>query len=1525
MGVLGRGRSLIMMVPMGLSVVASIGFALYSRMQSNKEREAKEASYLEQLIEIRQDMENSHDLQKRFYIHSSPNDQVSVDIINRSFNHAQDRAKQQEHGQQNPPADGESRLWERRPTDPDFLTLRLGLGSLPSTTTYKIQGEGEFEDPLMREALRLQDDGNQVDHMPISIPIRGAVEVEGQLPRPNHALGIIGLRSGVMAFLYAALTNIIALHSPKDLRIVALSQSQAEERWNWAISMPHFYADNPDLSICFEAEPPVGEPNSETGDHVTLFLKHLQDILDDRQIRMSDQESGDVTLPHMLLIVDMLDGRPGWSILNQLENHITIATIVHRGYQLGMSILFLGERLTDIPSGCSGIVEIQSSRSRTGPEYLFRYVEVGINSPRYTGRVDSTLGVDQLKVLAQKLDRLDVRKSYGTELPRGVMMLDMVGCSTMEQLKAQTRHSWLNSRRDGKGADWLEMKLGMIASGEYRKMKFSAAADGVHGMIAGSTGSGKSELLMTMILELALNYDPSVLNFVLVDFKGGGAFKPLEKLPHVVDVVTNLEGSAVDRMFASITAELNRRQAINAETNSKDLVHYRSRGLHEQSGHKPIPILQPDGSYKDWKPRPYPHLFVFIDEFAEMVAENAEYKAQLNSITRLGRALGVTLILAAQRPAGAVTDQMRANIKFRICLRVESREDSSEVLRRPDAAFLPTGIPGRGYLQVVNENLELVQVAWSGANYNGGVVVKKPDVIWVDLEKEKKQQQKDQASVKVIEAMVTMIRELSSEDERPKQQTPWPDPLPRNLSLQTEVETKFISGNGLNDLLGDVLGDKPAYATLNPAVEEWLLNAKRGWDPIDWIRGSGTVGTAMRALVGIVDNPFRAEQFPLVVDLRRNGHLVLFGASGYGKTTFLRTLLTTLAVTHSPADLHAYILDFAGGRMNLFQDLPHVGSVIAADEEELVKRLLRRLVDTIDERRVALRQQNIDDIYIWNHQHCDRPEARFPAIMLMVDNFAEFKESFEGLLPTLISIVREGRAFGVHVILAAEQPNAVSGKLYGLFTQRLALKLSDTSDYVGVVGRGAKDFGEIDGRGFVRHDRTALEFQTALPVAPYEDGDAQRVDITQQLVRLIENLRDHEANIPESRLPKPIKPIPLEVFIEEVIDAQSEPARNVRVPIGIDDRSLAPWFLDLKRVGPHVTLLGPPSSGKTTALRTMIYALASRYSPAEVQIVLVDFQRRLMTYDGRHSIGDLPHVLEEIRDISQIGGMIKGLEASCRRLEEEGKGPSIFVMIDNFSGFTEELEGEQRKDRSLAYTGDLARMARNYGTAGLHFVLSGGTEIARINSDLRKRVTASRFGIGLQTADAVNSLNGKAPRGLAETEPPPGRGFVVKAGKTSMIQIATPYRTLDEAPIALDRLTQALIKKYADVPAAVWPDMADEPSGQAQVIQAPAIKKKPAAARSSTRDALADRRAQLEKRLPRASMGNRSGTFQLSRSELKKVSQQIDIDGLRAELLEQKYLTEFLAPNIPPEGIISTAVKKGVLSEEQLEAILKEA
>ena len=1384
---LGVGRNPLFMIPMGMTAAASVGISLYNQRQAKQEEEQEKEAYAERLIKMRREMLRHHDSQRRFYLHNYPPPEESIQIAN---------AVRHEHPPTHMPVT--QRLWERRTFDKDFCSIRLGVGTRSSTVIYQFDGD-DVDDAQTRLAIRLADDSRYVSNVPISIALRrGDPDVlsEEERKQPiHHAIGVTGnTLNGIDAFVAATLVNYVTWQSPNDAQLLILGGAQSRRKWQWVQALPHCQTHG---MVCVEdAE---DRQREKADSKVSLFLKTVAKHLSERQLRLRERDQeGDPTIPFLFVIIDLLGESAENTRLRDLETDPAIALLLASGDSLGAAVAFLTNEVNDIPSGCQALIEVttdnpvsdDTTEHRT-PHVMFRYSEIGINSRRYLGEADIIENPAHLRQFASSLNPLAVRKSYGASLPRMVHFLEMFQTEKISDMRRETQMRWQQSM-SSYNADWLKATLGMLSGGEYRTLKFSADADGVHGMIAGSTGSGKSELLMTMILALAANYDPRIVNFVLVDYKGGGAFEPLKKLPHVVDVVTNLGESAVTRMFAAIQAELNRRSGINTSTNVKHIVEYREKNLHNLN------------------PAPYPHLFIFIDEFAEMMQANPEFKAQLNSITRLGRAIGVTLILAAQRPTG-VTDQMRANIKFRIALRVETPEESSEILRRRDAAYLPTGMPGRGYLQVGNEGVELMQVAWAGDSYTGELAIEEQKVIWKNRPKVKPNQlsaEPRRVYEEVTDMMISLADDLLTTDAnaaRPRK--PWPDFLPERLSLQTPLDTYYID----TELLGENVRfagigqfTQEPMAPLNPIVREWILLQRKMWEPLNWQTES------MRAVVGLIDNPYQRAQFPLLVDFRR-GHAVILGASGWGKTTFLRTTLITLAATHAPSELHVYILDFGGRQLYSLNALPHVGDVVTPDNEEQVKRLLRRLGTELERRKRHFGEHGVTSQWAFNAQQTD-PQKRVPSLLILIDNFAEFKESFEHLRDQLVSIAREGRAFGIHFIVSAESSSVVDTKLYGLLTERMTLRLSDSSEYSAIVGRGARVIDELEGRGLVKVGKHALEFQTALPIGSRIDLE-QDVDHNRQLKMLITHFNDAvDQTVALDRLPTEIKVLQSRVTLDELLAKQpSSPQTPMRIQplIGLDDFSLQPWALKLSVDGPQCVVVGAPFTGKTTLLRTIALSIAAQYRPKHARLILIDFQQRLIEHDGERQLSDLPHVIDAITRPEDMGKLIEQLESDCKhnaQLSKQERSP-FFILIDNYISFIEEADKEEVKV--------LAKLERQFASSGLHFVIAGSPDIYSTRDDLRRQIQNSRFAIALDT-DSIDRLGGRIPGSLRATELPPGRGFVVKSSRTRMVQFATPYENDESIEIDLDRWIEDVIAQYPNELAewqTILPQTEDESPG----------------------------------------------------------------------------------------------------------------
>jgi S-DNA-T family DNA segregation ATPase FtsK/SpoIIIE len=1228
----GSGN-LLFIVPMGLTMVVTVIVALYRARKDRVELKEKKRAYAELLAGMRQEMTRAHNAQRIFYHHSYPDVQTLYEIASRE--------ETSRFG---------SRLWERRTTDVDFGVIRLGIGTRPSTVVYTIgKSNSPLDDsPLMKDAIKLAKDSEIVSDVPVTIPLRPYIKDQNQDTEQSEAdedrktpgsrdiparqsIGIFGKNpTNTADFARAIVAHFATFHTAIDTRIHVIGYPRAEENWSWAEWLPHC---NP-RDISFDDTQNPNRPGkldqlcfSSDKHEVAEFWNRLKRELDQRQLRLqetkdNDPKAGtsDVSLPLHLVVVDLLSEMPENSPLAEVASETLVDTINQNGPQLGAAILFMANDASKIPSDCQAMIEVAS----VGTKVVFRYVEVGVNSPRYLGDADLASASDARQNLAAKIRRLDVRRPFGTDLPRFVDVLQMQ--SRLEERRIDTvdkltiQGNWQDSILP-QNSEWLSVPIGMISMRDIRNLVFSAkeGGDGVHGMIAGTTGSGKSELLLTLIAGLAVKYDPRLVNFVLVDFKGGAAFEPFRNLPHCVDILTNLEENAVERMFVALQAVMAERSHILARSGAKDLVEYRE---------KVIPRLGPD----DPLPRTFPHLFIIVDEFAEMIAANPEYKNQFESITRLGRAFGVTLILSTQRPAGVVTDQMRANMKFRICLRVETTDDSKELLGRPDAAFLPN-MGGRGYIQVGNDILVPMQVARVAGDYSDDRTVVLRDVIWLDEQAVPGEDVTDDqplySELEIAEALdmnpgelpTTMLDWIvgisvlrAKRDSVPVQRKPWPDPLPKYLSLTDPIDALFL--NTERSISNDNM------IVISEELNQWLNNVEEKplWPEFDWSNPSPLIAT-----IGLIDNPHRAEQRLLNLELGQ-GPIVLFGAGGRGKTTFLKSLMTSLAATRTPNELHMYALDF--GRMGLksIKDLPHLGASIDASEVARVDQLMRMLRNFVNERQEILAKFNSLEDY--NNKN---PENIFPEIVVVIDNFAEFVDSYEYLIPELMTLIRDGRAFGIHFVITAGSPNEISGKLYNLLVQRLTLTQADDMSYADIAGRGARGFDNYPGRGLlglvVDDERVPVEFHVGIPGQPDALSDTDAMDGYQVIAQRMERVWLSMGGVrPAAELPRSIDFLQMygllegkeisrigDLPIEKKWKDSMKPENQewLRSPIGlISSKEVRSMLFSAKAGGDgvHGMIAGTTGSGKSELLLTLIGSMAVEYDPRIVNFVLVDFK-----------------------------------------------------------------------------------------------------------------------------------------------------------------------------------------------------------------------------------------------------------------------------------------------------------------------------
>ena len=922
-------------------------------------------------------------------------------------------------------------------------------------------------------------------------------------------------------------------------------------------------------------------------------------------------------------------------------------------------------------------------------------------------------------------------------------------------------------------AAWLETTLGVMAGNRLRSLHLSSDQDGVHGIIAGGTGAGKSALLTALIAHMVVNYHPSMLNFVLVDYKGGGTFKAFEKLPHCVDMVTNLNKSAVRRMFTAIRAEMERRQQINTAMAVQDIVQYRQKGLHHQ--------------------RPYPHLLIIIDEYAQMIADSPDFQHELDLITQQGRALGVQLILASQKPVG-VTDQMRANISLRICLRVEGADTSRELLRRSDAAYLPR-IGGRGYLQVGNDEIALMQVAYVG------------DSTPVS-------QQGSGAQATFLEMIVHQSQQLTGNQ---RQLAPWPHPLPSRLPMDYKLEPQYLEEN------------HPAQVSAEPRLQPdlcaWLSGVGR-WDRLDWLRN------ALHVTCGLIDDPSRAKQGPFDLDLTK-GHVVLFAASGWGKTTFLRSLILSAMASHGPDALHVYILDLGRRELSGLRPFPHVGPIIMPDEEgfaERVQQLLRDIDQIIDERKRLFEGAKAPDLLRYNQQAQNAQTPICPAILVAIDNFDLFVEMFdshardegnETVLDSFVALAGRAKAYGVHFVVTAGRPSALARKVYSLFAERLTLRLADAGDYADVVGPLLNEPESLPGRGYVKQDRHALAFQIAvLPGAIQPDGQVSSdAAQTEQLAGAMWEWLEH--NTLAYSKPVRIEPLARRLSYRQLLTQEyqldvkqsfvgqlkqlmadrwkrndsSEAADWLQVLIGTaaGNRPRILQF-EAQKDGAHGIIAGGTGSGKSELLMTLVAGLAMNYSPDILNFVLVDYKGGGAFKPFEH----LPHCVDLVTNLnkSEVDRMFTAISSEIKRRQQliaelkpkpdhivdyRKRGlhitkepyPHLFVIIDEYA---------EMIANSPEYGEALDTIARTGRAQGVHLLLAA-QQPKGVSGQMRANM---RLRLCMRVEERDTSVEMLGRPDAVQLPSIPGRGYLQIGHRgLELIQVAwTGEQLADDRPAA---------------------------------------------------------------------------------------------------------------------------------------------
>ncbi|HYZ54538.1 MAG TPA: FtsK/SpoIIIE domain-containing protein [Streptosporangiaceae bacterium] len=992
------------------------------------------------------------------------------------------------------------RLWERRRTDPDYLLLRAGTADLPSAV--------ELIDPAQDEHRRRVV--WNIPDAPVTVPLR-----------ERGVLGVAGPGDAPRAIGRWLVAQAATLHSPNDLQIYVLTDSSGRASWEWAKWLPHCRPDG--------GQGPTG-PFALIGNDAETVAARIAELLAvvtarQRAMRESGQDEGLFRQGDILVVFD------GSRKLRSLPGTVQV---LREGPQVGVYAICLDADERLLPAECQAVTTAEADGLRV--RQMSEETIAGVR-PDHVGAgwcMRLARGISAVRDVSDADD--------GAGLPDSSRLLDVLG---LEPPDADA----ITARWNARGRSTMAI-VGESYDGSFG---IDIRRDGPHGLIAGTTGSGKSELLQTIVASLAVANRPDAMTFVLVDYKGGSAFKDCVQLPHTVGMVTDLDAHLVERALVSLSAELTRREHILAAAGAKDIEDYTS-------------LQERDGGRHGLQP--LPRLLIVIDEFASMVRELPDFVAGLVNIAQRGRSLGIHLILATQRPSGAVSADIRANTNLRIALRVTDPNESADVIEAPDAAHISKSTPGRAYVRLGHASLVPFQAGRVGGRRPGtgppgGAQPWLAPVDWASVGRPAPQppsRQGEDEEITDLKVLVDAIRRAAGRLRIPPQHSPWLPALPETL------------------LLGDLIG--------------------RDYPPA---RVAG--GDLVPFPYGTDDLPATQEQRPAVIDLDRFGHLMAAGAPRSGRSQLLRTIAASAAITQTSDDVHIYGIDCGNGALLPLADLPHCGAVVTRTQTERAARLITRLGQEVSRRQDLLAEGGFADIGEQRAAAGAAPGAgqKLPHILVLLDRWEGFTTSLgelagASLTDTITKILGEGASAGVHLVMTGDR-SLIAGRIASMTEDKLAFRLPDRDDYA-MIGLRPRDMPDSVPAGRAFRNGSGIETQVAL-VSADTSGPGQAAAIREIAA---EAARRDQA-VPRQARPFRVDVLPARITFDEAWELRDPeaPASPLWAMVGVGGDELTALGPDLADGMPVFIVGGPAKSGRSTVLVSM----ARSFLAAGTQLIIV--------------------------------------------------------------------------------------------------------------------------------------------------------------------------------------------------------------------------------------------------------------------------------------------------------------------------------
>ena len=1108
------------------------------------------------------------------------------------------------------------RIYEKTPLHFDFLYYRLGLGKIPTSYDLKYgqQERSGKKDALEEEGYALYSRHKKIPDMPIPANLS------------HGPVGYIGPRNLVLEQLQLLVMQLATFHSYHDVQFITILPEEEKEQWSWMRWLPH--AKLQELNVRGFVY------NQRTRDQV---LNSLNQILKLRRSQKEEASHKESTLFHPHYVVLVTDEK-------LILDHIIMEFFTEDPTELGCSLIFVEDVMSSLSENIQTVINIKDRN--TGQLVM----EEGVLKETDFRLDHFPVDYDKERI-ARTLAPLNHLQNLKSSIPDSVTFMEMYGAETFEDLQVSSR--WK------KNAPYksLAVPIGLRGQDDLVQLNLHEKAHGPHGLIAGTTGSGKSETIQSYILSLAVNFHPHDVAFLLIDYKGGGMANLFKNLPHLLGTITNLDGVQSMRALASINAEIHRRERLFGEFEVNHINQYQKKFKNGEAT------------------EPLPHLFIISDEFAELKVNQPDFIKKLVSIARVGRSLGVHLILATQKPSGVVDDQIWSNSRFKIALKVADRSDSNEMLHTPDAAEITQ--TGRAYLQVGNNEVyELFQSAWSGADYQpekDDMGIEDHTIYLInelgqyEILNEDLSGLEDADEIKEVptelDAIVHNIHLLCEEQEIPPVPQPWLPPLKERIALEELEEVQ------------------PAIA---------------------WAQEK-----SLSILLGMADIPQAQKQEAVSINLAKDGHVLLYGSPGTGKTTFLQSAGMDLGRKFSPKDLTMYLMDFGTNGLAPLSKLPQVADTMLLDQTEKISKFVRIMEKELNRRKKLLADYGVGTLELYR-QASGQEE---PAIVILLDSYEAFKEeAYEAeLFKLLVRISREGLSIGVHLLITAGRQSNLRAQLYSNFKHQLSLPQNEASEVRTIVGSTplAMTMEDIKGRALMKREDVDV-IQLALPVS----GDNEN--------QVLNNLRQEVASLQEAwtgQRPSAIPMVPEELMVEEFLKLPSvqEAIENGQIPIGLELEMVGSVNISLSKFK-HMAYV---SNAEDAFDNITHHLLRTILKMPNVHMMLIDAFQEYESYSNQ-----VKTYVGSKKEVSDIGNqLIYEIE---RRLEK-GISSEWIVFIPNMRALVSESDLNVQQ---------LQFMFENGYRVGMRFIIGTdytylGTSVDPIPRYLKTNVQWVIFGMRL--------------------------------------------------------------------------------------------------------------------------------------------------------------------------------------------------